>query len=157
MATMLIGGLWHGASWTFVVWGGLHGLYLAVERLLRKQFAGYRPGRAAAVAFGLLTFLLVNIAWVFFRAKTFHQATLILRGMFGANAHTEPVLAAVYLLTTTVIIAGLVLAHCGMRNQTLEAAISRAHPAPLTALWTIMAFAVVIQHGDSNGFIYFQF
>jgi alginate O-acetyltransferase complex protein AlgI len=157
MATMLIGGLWHGASWTFVIWGGLHGLYLAVERLLRKQFSGYRPGRIAAAAFGLLTFLLVNIAWVFFRAKTFHQATLILRGMLGANAHIEPVLAAIYLLTTLVIIGGLVLAHCGMRNQTLEAAIARAHPAALTALWTIMAFAVVIQHGDSNGFIYFQF
>jgi alginate O-acetyltransferase complex protein AlgI len=157
MATMLIGGLWHGASWTFVVWGGLHGLYLAVERWLRRQFSGYRPGRTVAVTFGLLTFLLVNIAWVFFRAKTFHQATQILGGMFGINAHVEPVLAAVYLLTTTVIIAGLVLAHCGMRNQTLEAAIGRAHPATLTALWTIMAFAVVIQHGDSNGFIYFQF
>src|SRR5882724_11075515 len=104
LATMLLGGLWHGASWTFVAWGGLHGLYLAVERLLRKQFSGYRPGRAAAAAFGLLTFLLVNIAWVFFRAKTFHQATLILRGMFGGNAHIEPVLAAVYLLTTLVII-----------------------------------------------------
>jgi uncharacterized membrane protein YidH (DUF202 family) len=56
-----------------------------------------------------------------------------------------------------VIIGGLVLAHCSMRNQTLEAAIARAHPAALTALWTIMAFAVVIQHGESNGFIYFQF
>jgi hypothetical protein len=44
-----------------------------------------------------------------------------------------------------------------MRNQTLEAAITRAHPAALTALWTVMAFAVVIQHGESNGFIYFQF
>jgi alginate O-acetyltransferase complex protein AlgI len=44
-----------------------------------------------------------------------------------------------------------------MRNQTLEAAIARTHPTALTALWTIMAFAVVIQHGESNGFIYFQF
>jgi alginate O-acetyltransferase complex protein AlgI len=154
---MLIGGLWHGANWTFVVWGGLHGLYLAVERMLRKQFSGYRAGRAAAAAFGLLTFLLVNIAWVFFRAKTVRQATLILGSMFGAHPHAEPVLAAVYLLTTTVIIGGLVLAHCGMRNQTLEAAIARAHPAALTALWAIMAFAVVIQHGESNGFIYLQF
>jgi alginate O-acetyltransferase complex protein AlgI len=157
MATMLIGGLWHGASWTFVVWGGLHGLYLAVERLLRKLFAGYRPGKIVGAALGLLTFVLVNIAWVFFRAKTFPQAWLILRGMFGRNAHAEPILAAIYLLTTIVIITGLVLAHCFMRNQTLEAAIGRAHPATLTALWTIMAFAVVIQHGESNGFIYFQF
>jgi alginate O-acetyltransferase complex protein AlgI len=67
------------------------------------------------------------------------------------------VLAAVYLLTTTVIVCGLLLAHCSMRNLTLEAAIARAHPAILIALWTMIAFAVVIQHGESNGFIYFQF
>jgi alginate O-acetyltransferase complex protein AlgI len=157
MATMLLGGLWHGASWTFVIWGGLHGLYLTIERMLRTQFRGYRPGRATVAALGLLTFLLVNIAWVFFRAKTFPQAMLILGGMFGANPHAQPVLAGIYLVTTTVIIGGLLAAHWSMRSQTLEAAIARAHPAALTALWTIMAFAVVIQHGESNGFIYFQF
>ena len=53
MATMLLGGLWHGASWTFVVWGGLHGLYLAVERALRSRFAGYGPGPLALIALGL--------------------------------------------------------------------------------------------------------
>jgi alginate O-acetyltransferase complex protein AlgI len=157
IATMLIGGLWHGASWTFVVWGGLHGLYLMVERMLRKLFSGYRPGFVAAAGLGLLTFVLVNIAWVFFRAKTFHEAIGILDGMFDRNPHAEPVLAAIYIITTLVIIAGLLLAHCLMRNQTLEATIARAHPTALTALWTIMAFAVVIQHGESNGFIYFQF
>jgi alginate O-acetyltransferase complex protein AlgI len=157
MATMLIGGLWHGASWTFVMWGGLHGVYLAMERVLRRRFSGYRPGRAAKAALGLLTFVLVNIAWVFFRAKTFHQATVILGGMFGSNAHADPLLSAAYLLTTTVIIGGLLWAHSSMRNRTLEHAIAGAHPATLTALWTIMAFAVVIQHGESSGFIYFQF
>ncbi|MBB5327324.1 MBOAT family O-acyltransferase [Tunturiibacter gelidoferens] len=157
MATMLIGGLWHGASWTFVVWGGLHGLYLSVERMLRKPFRGYHPGPIAGAALGLLTFLFVNIAWVFFRAKTFPQAIVILRGMFGRNHHAEPILAAIYLITTTLIIGGLLLAHSLMRNKTLEMAIARLHPATLTALWTIMAFAVVIQHGESNGFIYFQF
>jgi len=157
MATMLIGGLWHGANWTFAVWGALHGLYLAAERLLRQQFSAYRPGRAATAALGLFTFLLVNIAWVFFRAKTFHQAILVLSGMFGRNTHAVPVLAGVYLLTTPLIIGGLVLAHCSMRNQTLEAAIARVHPVVLTAVWTILAFAIVIQHGESNGFIYFQF
>ena len=157
MATMLVGGLWHGASWTFVIWGGLHGLYLAGERVLRRSFRGYRPGRVAGAGLGLLTFTLVNIAWVFFRAKTFQEALLILRGMFGRNAHAEPVLALVYIVMTTAIVVGLVLAHSIMRNQTLEAAIARARPATLTALWTLMAFAVIIQHGESNGFIYFQF
>ncbi len=127
------------------------------ERMLRKRFSGYRPGPVASAGLGLLTFVLVNVAWVFFRAKTFHQAMVILSGMFGRNAHAEPVLAAIYIITTVGIMGGLLLAHSFMRNQTLEAAIGRAHPTALTALWTIMAFAVVIQHGESNGFIYFQF
>src|SRR5258705_8655365 len=111
MATMLIGGLWHGASWTFVVWGGLHGLYLAIERMLRKLFSGYRPGRIAAAGLGLLTFVLVNIAWVFFRAKTFHEAIVILDGMSGRNLHSQPSLASIYTLHTPVITASLLLPH----------------------------------------------
>ena len=157
LATMLIGGLWHGASWTFVVWGGLHGVFLMVERVLRRQFRGYKPGDAATVGLGVLTFVLVNVAWVFFRAKTFPQALGILSGMIGRNTHAPPSVAAIYILTTLLIMAGLVLAHGLMRRQTLEAAIGRARPTTLTALWTLMAFAVVIQHGESNGFIYFQF
>ncbi len=157
MATMLIGGLWHGANWTFVIWGGLHGLYLSVERALRKPFAGYRPGRFVLVALGLLTFAFVNIAWVFFRAKTFKTAWLILGGMFGRNAHAEPVLAAIYLITTAGILCGILLAHWTLRHQTLEMAIGRLHPVVLTGLWALMGFAVLIEHGDGNAFIYFQF
>ena len=104
MATMLLGGLWHGASWTFVVWGGLHGLYLAVERALRTRFAGYRPGPLALLALGLLTYLLINVTWVFFRAKTFDKAWLMLGGMFGGNATAKPILATVYLVLVAAII-----------------------------------------------------
>ena len=85
MTTMLLGGLWHGASWTFVVWGGLHGLYLSAERVLRKRFVGYRPGPLALIGLGLLTYALINVTWVFFRAKTFGKAWLVLNGMFGFN------------------------------------------------------------------------
>ena len=74
MGTMLLGGLWHGANWTFVAWGGLHGLYLAVERALRARFANYRPSPLVFVLLGLLTYTLVNVTWVFFRAKTFSKA-----------------------------------------------------------------------------------
>ena len=86
MTTMLLGGLWHGANWTFVVWGGLHGLYLSAERVLRQRFVGL-PSRAAGmfVALGLLTYALVNVTWVFFRAKTFGKAWSVLRGMFGSE------------------------------------------------------------------------
>jgi alginate O-acetyltransferase complex protein AlgI len=87
MATMLLGGLWHGASWTFVVWGGLHGTYLLINHAWRAAAAGLRPGAALAAlgkfAGAALTFLAVVVAWVFFRATTFDGAARVLQGMFS--------------------------------------------------------------------------
>jgi len=79
--TMLIGGLWHGASWNFVIWGGYHGTILAAERLFginreEEPATHLRPART------LLTFLLVSIGWVFFRARTLGDSLLTLHRMF---------------------------------------------------------------------------
>jgi alginate O-acetyltransferase complex protein AlgI len=156
MSTMLLGGLWHGANWTFVIWGGLHGLYLAVERALRTHFS-WRPGPLGIVLLGLLTFLLTNIAWVFFRAKTFGKAWSVLTGMAGMNADGAPLLAAIYIVTTLVIVSAIVGAHWVMRNRTLEAAVAKVPPAVIVAALTLMAFAIVIEHGTGDAFIYFQF
>src|SRR5688500_18897618 len=92
MVTMLLGGLWHGASWTFVVWGGLHGLGLSLERLLRGagrgKGAGARPrgGVAFARHFAAIavTFGFVHLTWVFFRAADFTIAARMLERMFVA-------------------------------------------------------------------------
>lgn len=157
MTTMLLGGLWHGANWTFVAWGGLHGLYLAAERFLRARFAGYRPGPIMLVALGLLTYLLVNITWVFFRAKTFDKAWSVLRGMVGANASAKPILPTFGLLVVTVIVGGIVLTHWYMRGRTLESVVARAHPAAVSMVWALLAFAIVIAQGSGAAFIYFQF
>jgi alginate O-acetyltransferase complex protein AlgI len=156
MGTMLLGGLWHGASWTFVIWGALHGIYLAVERALRGAVR-YRPGLLGMALLGTLTFILTNIAWVFFRAKTFDRAWSILNGMAGLNAKGEPLVAGIYLAATLVIVSGIVGAHCFMRNRTLEATVARVHPAIIVAALTLMALAIVIEHGTGNAFIYFQF
>jgi alginate O-acetyltransferase complex protein AlgI len=157
MATMLLGGLWHGASWTFVVWGGLHGLYLSVERLLRTRFAGYRPGPLMLFSLGLLTYALINITWVFFRAHTFGKAWTVLGGMAGRNSHAAPILPTVHLVMVTLIVAGIVFAHWLMRNRTLESTVARVPPLALSATWAVMAFAIVIAQGAGNAFIYFQF
>ena len=157
MVTMLLGGLWHGASWTFVVWGGLHGLYLSVERLLRSRFAAYRPGPMMLVLLGLLTYALVNVTWVFFRAHSFGKAWQILSGMFGFNGDVKPILPTVHLVMVTLIVAGLVGAHGLMRNRTLESVVSRTPALLLSAIWALMLFAIVIAQGEGNAFIYFQF
>jgi alginate O-acetyltransferase complex protein AlgI len=157
MTTMLLGGLWHGASWAFVVWGGLHGLYLSVERVLKHRFAGYRPSPLALIGLGLLTYALINITWVFFRAKSFGKAWTVLRGMFGFNDDAQPILPTVHLVMVVAIVSAIVFAHWLMRARTLEDAISRT-PAPMvSAVWAAMAFAIVIAQGTGNAFIYFQF
>jgi alginate O-acetyltransferase complex protein AlgI len=157
MATMLLGGLWHGASWTFVVWGGLHGLYLSVERLLRRRFASVRPGALALFGIALLTYALINITWVFFRARDFTTAWRMLVAMAGQQAGAAPILPAVDVIAVAVIVSGIVATHWLMRERTLESVIART-PAPLlAALWACLAFAIVIEQGSGNAFIYFQF
>ncbi|MCV0423871.1 MAG: MBOAT family protein [Roseibium sp.] len=95
MITMLLGGLWHGASWTFVFWGGLHGAYLAINHgwsaLAEK---GYIPAILPRPVGNILsrgvTLLAVVVAWVFFRAESFSGASNILAGMTGLSTVYEP-------------------------------------------------------------------
>ncbi|MES2099802.1 MAG: MBOAT family O-acyltransferase [Pseudomonadota bacterium] len=97
MLTMLLGGLWHGAGWTFVVWGGLHGLYLMGFHAWRRGVERWCPGNAhaglaavlAPVAW-LATFLAVVVAWVFFRAADLNTALAILRSMAGQHGAQLP-------------------------------------------------------------------
>ena len=85
MLTMLIGGLWHGASWTFVAWGGLHGIFLLINHAWRN-LRGEREGSALGEWIArVTTFLLVVVAWVFFRAESFEAARRLLDGMRGLH------------------------------------------------------------------------
>jgi len=96
MATMLLGGLWHGAGWTFVIWGGMHGSYLIINYAwravrmrigqdLNERLSG--PMHTLAV---LVTFLAVVIAWVVFRAENYTTAIAILKSMAGVNGFALP-------------------------------------------------------------------
>ena len=73
MLTMLLGGLWHGAAWTFMVWGGLHGTYLILEKL-QKQYLPFKITKWNGIFLAFITFSCVNITWVFFRAREFDTA-----------------------------------------------------------------------------------
>jgi alginate O-acetyltransferase complex protein AlgI len=121
LVTMVLGGLWHGANWTFVVWGVLHGVYLIVNHLWRA--AGLRMPRAGG---WLLTFVAVCFAWTFFRAENFAAAWSMVRGMVGDNG---VVLAAEH----RAILGGLAdaLSALGVRFEGLPA--FRLSYAPLFA------------------------
>ncbi len=84
MLTMLLGGLWHGASWNFVVWGGYHGALLSIEKMIGyRQAVARRWWRMFYPLQAILTFALVMIGWVFFRAGTFHDSLWVLGQMFS--------------------------------------------------------------------------
>src|SRR5438045_9737061 len=86
---MFLGGLWHGAAWTFVVWGLLHGSYLVIERIFRVWFE-HKPWASTLlvrVLAGFATYAAVCVAWVFFRASDFMIASRMLVGC-SANIHT---------------------------------------------------------------------
>ncbi len=85
MATFIIGGIWHGAGWTFVFWGFLHGVALVIQRIWSEL--GFRLNKFVA---WFMTFNFINIAWIFFRAKEWGDALKVLKGMFGLSGIVLP-------------------------------------------------------------------
>jgi D-alanyl-lipoteichoic acid acyltransferase DltB (MBOAT superfamily) len=157
IVTMLIGGLWHGASWTFVAWGGLHGLYLVAERVLRRRLPGtWRDAPGARLAAMAITFALVCIAWVFFRATSFRQAFAVLASMVGLGG-----VGSTFTVTTSALVlvtmAAILAIHWAMRDRSIEELVERtAWPVRSIALGA-MIVALVVMQGQDRAFIYFQF
>jgi alginate O-acetyltransferase complex protein AlgI len=156
---MFLGGLWHGAAWTFVVWGLLHGSYLVIERVIRTCFehrpwAGALPVRVFA---GLSTYASVCIAWVFFRASDFTIASRMLGGMFGQHAQGGAILSTREMLQVAFVTIALIVVHWSLRDSNIETAVTRLPRWIVTAAWALMACAIILTQGTSNAFIYFQF
>ncbi len=154
--TMLLGGLWHGASWNFVIWGALHGLYLVIERLLRPVFAGVYWTKTAfgRVLGGAITYVLVCVAWVFFRAADLGGSLKIVNAMFGLADHASKIRAEYW--PALVIGIGLVVVHALTRKTEWEAIGARLKLRVALPLLAIMLFLIAIS-ADSRAFIYFQF
>jgi alginate O-acetyltransferase complex protein AlgI len=162
MLTMLIGGLWHGANWTFVVWGGLHGFYLWVEKLVDDKTGRITALRSSihktftGFLYALFTFFLVNITWVFFRANSFPKAWDIFRSMFGMHSG-DPILTTLSIIKVAVIIPAMFIIHWLMRNTKV---LDVAYKIPwwlLGLVWALMLILLVWSQESSSSFIYFQF
>ncbi len=159
MIVMFIGGLWHGAAWTFVVWGLLHGSYLALEHLTKVIVgeATWTEHLPVKLLLGLGTYFAVCVAWVFFRAPDFTVATRMLSGMFGGHPHGDALLGTREILQIGIVTVFMFAVHWSLRDTTIEAAVNRMPVWVLTGLWTFMAAAILLTQGNSNAFIYFQF
>jgi D-alanyl-lipoteichoic acid acyltransferase DltB (MBOAT superfamily) len=153
--TMVLGGLWHGAAWTFVVWGAIHGFGLVVEREIRER-TRLASGPAASALQWFVTFHVVCLAWVFFRAETFGTAWEILGRMGTAWGEASPAVTPLMLA----VIAGSILVQFLPRTMgnRAQAAFSRLAPAAQAA--TLAVGLVMIDVLGPEGvapFIYFQF
>src|SRR5437588_848542 len=156
---MFLGGLWHGAAWTFVVWGLLHGSYLVIEHASRALIGerAWSDNFAVNLLLGLVTYGAVCLAWVFFRASDFTIATRMLRGMFGGHPHGDAILATREMLQIGIVTFFMMLAHWSLRETNVETAVTRLPRWLVTTAWALMACAIILTQGTSNAFIYFQF
>ena len=151
MLVMLLGGLWHGAAWTFVVWGGLHGLCLGVERALGLQQGG-TGGRALRLAWAVVVQLAVLVAWVVFRSATIGDAWRFVRNMaVGTVVMPDP-----WMLAAPLFLAPLVVMH-GVTWLRERGWIAAPGPALQGVIAALMAYAILTLHGGTSDFIYFQF
>lgn len=157
--TMFFGGLWHGASWTFVAWGLLHGFYLSAEHLLRQWFGGHRWAATALSRFvwGLLTFILVCLGWVFFRASDFASAWQLFGSLFGGHAAGAELLSTREMIQVAGVLLGLLGAHVFLRERRLEHAMESFPAAFVVMIWVVMLAGLILTQGGANAFIYFQF
>jgi len=159
MVTMLLGGLWHGASWTFVAWGALHGSYLVAEHLLRQKFGNSDWVKTSIGRFslGMLTFILVCLGWVFFRAKDFPSAWLLMGSLFSFSGTGAQLLPTLEMIQVIVVVVGLLASHWYLHEKRLEHAMQNFPAWFVVTIWTSMLFGLILMQGGANAFIYFQF
>jgi hypothetical protein len=160
--TFLLSGLWHGAQWTFVVWGALHALaaypFLHFRRLDRATSGGATP---AAIAGVLGTFLFVTLAWVPFRAESVADAVLIwgrMAGVAGSPVAPAPLVDPLGSGGHWALIAGMLLVEwCGRRNEHPLVLERWPRPVRWAAYTALLWIALLLGSPQSRPFIYFQF
>ena len=161
MITMLLGGLWHGAAWHFVVWGGLHGVYLVIghwKRSLRERgvLAEAPTGLWVSALQVLSSFTLVCVAWVFFRADSVGSALTMLGRLVTFASGTTELITGPVLLAIGVGLATQFLPHAPAER--IKAAVSQLRPIPMGVAAALILFAITtLGPRGVAPFIYFQF
>jgi alginate O-acetyltransferase complex protein AlgI len=163
MVTMLLGGLWHGANWTFVAWGGLHGLYLWAEKFVRDRSASKSETRKKqsrqwpGFLYAFCTFMLVNVTWVFFRSESFGKAWQIFGSMFGLAPDGKLLLTSIAIIKVAVVIPGILIFHWFLRDRKVIEVAYNMRWWSLGLAWSVLLLMLIWAQESGSAFIYFQF
>jgi len=160
LMTFLASGIWHGAAWTFVFWGALHGFYLVAELLYRKwtHNVKFLQRNWVCVAGCLSTFVLISIAWMPFRARDFDAALAMLRiMMMPADAMGACLLDWCLVARVVLIMTGTLWMQWRLRNSSVEMQAERLPWWLRAVLVAAMIVALFTSPGEDRAFVYFQF
>ncbi len=149
--TMVLGGLWHGAAWSYAVWGAYHGLALAIERYLGK-YIQFKKTLLLSFIQGTLVFCLVSLGWLFFKLPDFSQAVAYIKRMLTAPFYSTDkdklLLIGMYSVPVVLYHIAFVFKH----SFTI-----RLRPTFSTVIYSLLLFMIILNSGSSGDFIYFQF
>lgn len=157
--TMLIGGLWHGASWLFVIWGGLHGVYILIEHhLINLTAIKLRNSHKSKILYIIATFFIVSVTWIFFRSTGIHTAINIFNNLFHLSMLRNPILTnseLVYAFGASLLLLSW---HIYRKDSSLEYFFSILPPVFRgVILFSMITVIFLFASGDNRAFIYFQF
>jgi alginate O-acetyltransferase complex protein AlgI len=157
MMTMALGGLWHGANWTFVLWGTYHGILISVQRLLEEKFEFVRKltvskSPVVSVLSAAVTFHLVCLGWVMFRAESLAKISAILGNIFSRSFTWESAQLPVVIMLFVAAVSHVVRGKWNMEEWYIRL------PAPIQAFgYSCATVAIFLFFTTEERFIYFQF
>jgi len=158
LLTMLIGGLWHGSNWTFVVWGGLHGLFLCIEKYVRPN-SYYKFLKKISYLGYIYTFVLVSFAFIYFRSPDIQTANVMVGRILSGN-YQLPIISDynAMLITIVVLMIGFTFdLYLRITNQSIEYLGSKIKFSSMIFLISFTIMLMVLFFANSTNFIYFQF
>ena len=162
MATMLLGGLWHGANWTFVIWGALHGFYLILQRVFEAPLrwivrTARIPGPLARLLAGSIVFTLVCVAWIFFRARDTRSAVHILTHLFTADYALAGIVSLFQVMKGMILILVLLVGESLAAWPRTAVAIRQSRAIRFSAALMLLWILALAGNFDGQRFIYFAF
>jgi len=157
MITMLLGGMWHGASWNFIIWGGLHGMYLVIQNLFTSNYE-LKPKKLVKLVKVLFIYSVVSLTWVFFRSNDLDDSIYIIQNIFNLDGYSfSAVSEKFYVVKGAFLICILVILEAAsFRVNALEYA-KRSPLFLVLSMASLLVFISLFGTFESNSFIYFQF